>query len=89
MSSALKVVDHVTMATLGTKLLRTMMKTSPRIQQADPADTASAEAHAQSQVLAAQRMSEFLDSLPRDPADPSVPSLTPKEIKSLVQELLS
>ena len=89
MSSGLKVVDYVTMATLGTKLLRTMMKASLRLEQVDPVDTVSAEAHAQSQALAAQRMCEFLDSLPREPVDPNVPSLTPKEIKSLVHVLLS
>ena len=66
-----------------------MLKISPRLEQVNPVDTVSAEARAQSQVLAAQRMSEFLDSLPRDTADPSLPSLTQKEIKSLVHELLS
>ncbi len=63
------------------------MKISPRIQQSDPVDTTSAEARAQLQALAAQRMSEFLDSLPHEPADPSAPPLTQKEIIALIGDI--
>ena len=61
-----------------------MMKKSPPIQRADPVDTASAEARAKLQALAAQRMIEFLDSLPREPADPSAPPLTQNDINALI-----
>ena len=64
-----------------------MMKTSPQTQQADPVDAASAEARAQLQALAAQRMSEFLANLPREPADPHAPPLTQKDINALLREL--
>ena len=60
------------------------MKTSQRTQQADSVDTASAEARAQLQALAAQRMSEFLDGLPREAVNPSAPTLTQKEIIALI-----
>lgn len=63
------------------------MKTSPRIQQADPVDTASAEAREHLQALAAQRMSEFLDGLPREYTDPSAPPLTLKEINALIGDV--
>lgn len=64
-----------------------MLKISPQIQQADPVDTASAEARAQLQAVAAQRMCEFLDSLPREPADPSAPPLTQKDINALIDRI--
>lgn len=38
-------------------------------------------------LLAAQRMSEFLDGLPRESVDPSAPPLTQKDINALVHEL--
>jgi hypothetical protein len=75
------------MATSGTTSLQTMLTTSPPIQQADPVDTASAEARARSQALAAQRMSEFLDGLPREFADPHAPPLTQKEINALIGDV--
>ncbi len=64
-----------------------MMKTSQRTQQADSVDTASAEARAQLHALAAQRMSEFLDGLPRESADPTVPPLTQKDINALIDRI--
>ena len=63
------------------------MKISPQIQQSDPVDTASAEARAKLQALAARRMSEFLDSLPRESVDPSAPPLKQKDINALVHEI--
>ncbi len=63
------------------------MKTYPRIQQADPVDTTSAEAGAKLQALAAQRMSEFLDALPQESTDPSAPLLSLHEINAVVHEL--
>ena len=63
------------------------MKTSQRTQQADSVDTASAEARAQLHALAAQRMSEFLDGLPREAVNPSAPTLTQKDINALVHEI--
>jgi hypothetical protein len=77
------------MATSGAASLQTMMKISPQMQQSDPVDTASAEARAKLRALAAQRMSEFLDGLPRESADPSAPPLTQKDVNSLVHELRS
>ena len=47
----------------------------------------SAEARAQLQAVAAQRMCEFLDSLPREPADPSAPPLTQKDINALIDRI--
>ena len=77
------------MATSGATSLQTMMKISSQIQQSDPVDAAPAEARAQSQALAVQRMREFLDSLPREPTDPRAPPLTQNDINALVQELRS
>ena len=64
-----------------------MMKISSQIQQSDPVDTASAEARARSQALAAQRMSEFLDGLPRESPDPHAPPLTQKDINALIDHV--
>lgn len=74
-------------ATFDLKPLQKIMKTFPRTLPADPVDTASAEAREQMQSLAAQRMCEFLDSLPREPADPSAPPLTRKEISALIRDM--
>ncbi len=75
------------MASSGTKSLPTVMKTSPRTQPAIPVDTAAVEAREQLQALAAQRMCEFLNRLPREPADPSAPPLTQKEINALIGDM--
>lgn len=61
-----------------------MMKIYPQIQQSDPVDTASAEARTKLHALAAQRMNEFLDSLPLEPSDPSAPPLTQNDINALI-----
>ena len=39
------------------------------------------------QLLAAQRMTQFLDGLPREFADPNAPPLTQEDIITLVREL--
>lgn len=64
-----------------------MMKISPRLEHVDPVDTVSAEAHAAARALSVQRMSKFLDGLPREFADPSAPPLTQKQVNALVNVL--
>ena len=61
-----------------------MMKRTSCLQQSELGDSASAVTRAATQALAAQRMSEFLDNLPHEPADPSAPPLTQKDINALI-----
>ena len=64
-----------------------MMKKPPQTQQTELGNAAPILARSVTQALAAQRMCEFLDSLPREPVDPSAPLLTQKDINALVDRI--
>ena len=60
-----------------------MMKRTKRTLQDESGATSLSAERAAVQLLAAQRMAQFLDGLPREFADPNAPPLTQKDIIAL------
>lgn len=65
-----------------------MKRTKRTLQDESGVDSLSVERIAV-QLLGAQRMTQFLDGLAREFADPNAPPLTQEDILALVQELRS
>ena len=64
-----------------------MKKRCPQTQRAEPSNSTLPVERSAVQQRAARRISEFLEGLPREPADSSAPRLTQKSVNSLVHKL--